>query len=178
MHKKGDQVMDFLSGLALVMLTMVGYSSGAILTRGSKKVTPRLLDLGAVLLLWGAALATRNALGKWLAVLTWLIIGAVVSSVLTWLRRDQYSDVKPRAVAPAGDGPQQWWESWKRFSTEIGNYQSRILLAFFYFVVVTPFGLGVRLFSDPLHLRPSQNNTMWVKRQPLNESLQGAHEQS
>ena len=170
--------MDFLSGLALVMLTMVGYSSGAVLARDGKKVMPRRLDLGVVLVLWMVALATHNAFGKWLAILVWLAIGLMTASVLTWLRQAQYSIARPKTAARAGAGPRRGWESWKHFSTEMGNYQGRMLLAFFYFVVVTPFGLSVRLFSDPLYLRPTRNNTMWVKREPLNENLPSAHEQS
>lgn len=42
---------------------------------------------------------------------------------------------------------------WLVLARKIGQFQSRIMLTVFYFVFVTPFGLGVRLFADPLHVR-------------------------
>jgi len=35
----------------------------------------------------------------------------------------------------------------------IGNFMNRLILSLFYFVIVLPFGLGVRLFSDPLRIK-------------------------
>jgi len=35
----------------------------------------------------------------------------------------------------------------------IGNFMNRVVLSIFYFVVVLPFGLGVRLFSDPMKIK-------------------------
>ena len=47
-------------------------------------------------------------------------------------------------------------KQWKRFKAwwmpiaeVIGNFMNRLVLSAFYFVIVLPFGLGVRLFSDP-----------------------------
>jgi hypothetical protein len=58
---------------------------------------------------------------------------------------------------------------WKRFvgwwmpiAEVIGNFMNRLILSIFYFVIVLPFGVGVRLFSDPLELRP-RRETVWVK---------------
>ena len=41
------------------------------------------------------------------------------------------------------------WDRWMVLARKIGKFQSRILLTFFYFVIVLPFGLAVRLFADP-----------------------------
>jgi len=46
----------------------------------------------------------------------------------------------------------------------MGGFQSRILLGLFYFLVVTPFGLGVKAFSDPLHLRRTEGPSNWIPR--------------
>jgi hypothetical protein len=46
------------------------------------------------------------------------------------------------------------WELWKRFGKKVGDLQARVLLTFFYFVVLAPFGLGMRA-ADPLGLRRS-----------------------
>jgi hypothetical protein len=45
------------------------------------------------------------------------------------------------------------WEHWKRFAHRLGNFQARLLLLLFYYVVVTPFALGLKLLADPLRLR-------------------------
>lgn len=67
------------------------------------------------------------------------------------------------------------WHSWKRIAHAIGNFQARVLLTIFYAVLVFPFGMVARLFSDPLRIkrRPNQwldhpNETydmQWAKRQ-------------
>ena len=45
------------------------------------------------------------------------------------------------------------WLAWKRIAHSIGNFQARLLLTIFYFTVMLPFGLAVRLFSDPLRIK-------------------------
>jgi hypothetical protein len=44
------------------------------------------------------------------------------------------------------------WKRWKSVAHTIGMFLSRLLLTLFYCLILAPFGLGVRLFSDPLHL--------------------------
>lgn len=48
---------------------------------------------------------------------------------------------------------------WKRFmawwmpiAEAIGHFMNRVFLSVFYFVIVLPFGLAVRLFADPLNI--------------------------
>jgi hypothetical protein len=45
------------------------------------------------------------------------------------------------------------WEGWKKIAHKIGNFQARVLLTVFYAVLVLPFGLAARLFSDPLRIK-------------------------
>jgi hypothetical protein len=56
------------------------------------------------------------------------------------------------------------WSAWKRLAHKIGNFQARVLLTVLYATVVLPFGVIVRLFSDPLHMkhRPQQ----WTEHPP------------
>ncbi len=56
------------------------------------------------------------------------------------------------------------WEGWKSFARLMGGFQSRVLLSLFYFFVVTPFGLGVRVFGDPLFLRQTRKLSNWIPR--------------
>ena len=171
--------MGFVSGLGLILLTLVGYFSGAVVAEKGKQVVPGLLDLAVVVVLWAVALTTRAALGRGLAILVWLAVGLAVSAGLTGLRRGRYPDRKQEYPAAAQDagGLRRWWEGWKVFAAEMGNYQSRTLLAFFYFIAVTPLGIPVRLFGDPLRLRQVGDSSFWVERQPVSQGVEKAREQ-
>lgn len=67
------------------------------------------------------------------------------------------------------------WEAWKRIGHVIGDFQARLLLTIFYAVLVLPFGLLIRWFGDPLHIRhlpatwherPSETmDAEWARRQ-------------
>lgn len=50
------------------------------------------------------------------------------------------------------------WAWWLRTAEVIGNFQSRVVLTVFYAVIVMPFGICVRLFSDRLRLRGSRSS--------------------
>lgn len=45
------------------------------------------------------------------------------------------------------------WNAWKRLARKIGNFQARVILTVIYAIPVLPFGLVVRLFSDPLRIK-------------------------
>ena len=45
------------------------------------------------------------------------------------------------------------WQAWKRLAQKIGNFQARVLLTVIYVVLILPFGLAVRWFSDPLRIK-------------------------
>ncbi len=46
------------------------------------------------------------------------------------------------------------WRGWKRIGKKIGDFQARVLLTVFYFVIVAPFALIVRAAADPLAIKP------------------------
>jgi hypothetical protein len=56
------------------------------------------------------------------------------------------------------------WERWKVIAHIIGNFQARVLLTAFYFVIVPPFALIVKAFKDPLGLRPPKGESFWLER--------------
>jgi len=45
------------------------------------------------------------------------------------------------------------WMGWKRLGKKIGDFQARLLLTVFYFILLSPFALGVRWWSDPLGIK-------------------------
>ena len=50
-------------------------------------------------------------------------------------------------------------------------------MGFFYFVIVTPFGVGSRILSDPLTMKKMPTNTGWMAKDPLDTTLDTAREQ-
>jgi hypothetical protein len=55
------------------------------------------------------------------------------------------------------------WAMWKSFAHRIGNVQARIILSLFYFVVLGPFALGMKLLDDPLRLSVG-TGSQWLSR--------------
>ena len=47
------------------------------------------------------------------------------------------------------------WQGWKRVGRKIGDFQARVLLTLFYFVILAPFAVVVRFTADPLGLKRS-----------------------
>jgi hypothetical protein len=45
----------------------------------------------------------------------------------------------------------------------MGDFIGRLVLTVFYFTLFMPFGIGVRLFGDPLALRP-RGRSEWLER--------------
>ena len=70
------------------------------------------------------------------------------------------------------------WEGWKRVARKIGNFQARIILLVFYFVVVCPFALVVRWTSDPLSLKPKSPHGWRPAPQPEGNPADRAMRQS
>jgi len=48
---------------------------------------------------------------------------------------------------------QSVWAGWKRVARKIGDVQGRLLLILFYFLLLAPFALVVRWWSDPLAIK-------------------------
>lgn len=45
------------------------------------------------------------------------------------------------------------WQAWKRLARKIGDFQARVLLTIFYALLIFPFGMAARLFSDRLRIK-------------------------
>ena len=56
------------------------------------------------------------------------------------------------------------WRRWTVIAHIIGTFQARVLLSLFYFVIVPPFALLVKLTKDPLQLRLSEGKSGWTER--------------
>lgn len=170
--------MSFFGGLALILLTLTGYSSGAVLAGRGKKEPLGLIDFGVAVLFLAMALGTRSIFGKWLVIPIWFILAGLGSALLTRIRYKDRIAKKVPSLPLTGKGPvRRVLDWWRVFAIEIGNYQGRVLFAFFYFVIVAPFGIGVRLFSDPLKVKQAVRGTNWLERSPVRQELETAREQ-
>jgi hypothetical protein len=56
--------------------------------------------------------------------------------------------------APPHGALRRAWAAWQRFGRAVGQFQARLLLSFFYFVILAPFAVALRLFADPLAIKP------------------------
>jgi hypothetical protein len=70
----------------------------------------------------------------------------------------------------------KFWEGWKAFGRFMGNMVARVALSIFYFTIFVPFGLGVRLFGDPLQIK-TQPGDLWVARPASDQTLPGLERQ-
>jgi hypothetical protein len=162
-----------ISLLALILLTLFGYSAGTILITTGRKAAPALWDLPVLLLLWAAALALRAEYGRGLAILLGIALGLLVGLTLGTLRRAAFQTPRHPAPPPVG-----LWPRWLAFNQRLGDFQSRLFLAWFYFLLVTPFALILIATSDRLHRKPPESASMWLARaQAANPDLTAARRQ-
>jgi hypothetical protein len=70
----------------------------------------------------------------------------------------------------------QLWNSWLKVARFLGDWIGRVILTIFYFTILLPFGVGVRLFSDPLATRPS-HRAEWLARSTTDLTIDDARRQ-
>src|SRR5438093_4198056 len=68
------------------------------------------------------------------------------------------------------------WERWKKIGRAVGVVQTRLLMVVFYFLVVLPLGLIMRLSGDPLRLKPAAGSN-WTPHRHEKASLDTARKQ-
>lgn len=62
------------------------------------------------------------------------------------------------------------WKKWMAFSLVFGTFMSRVILTVLYFVLLLPYGILIRLFSDPLEVKTLPKGSAW-KTHPKIEGL-------
>jgi hypothetical protein len=67
------------------------------------------------------------------------------------------------------------WAGWKKIAHAIGNFQARILLTVIYAVLILPFGLAVRAFSDSLHIKHRPDK--WLDHPGVPKGMNEARQQ-
>lgn len=175
--------METISFIVLVLLSLVGYSAGAVGKAGkSVELKPQIIDLVLISVIWAGAISSRMVLdlNKWLVILVWVVLSSLVGILAVWLRR------LPEARVSSNKGPRETsrnlinklWQSWGDFSKRIGNFQSRIVLSLFFFILVLPFALPVKMFSDPLRIRYQGTESHWLPKTKTEVDLEHFRRQS
>ncbi|MET0395689.1 MAG: hypothetical protein ABW277_02575 [Longimicrobiaceae bacterium] len=166
--------MDAPGAAAPVLLALVGYSCGSVLAAGSRRIVPGPGDLAAVAALWASLLLGSAGQGRWPAAAAGLVAGAALGIAGTVLRRGEAGrpDADGGAEDKEGTGA---WAAWKRFAARMGSFQGRMLMGFFYFVVLPPFALLARLRGEG---RPDgAAATFWLPRPAASAELRRARDQ-
>jgi hypothetical protein len=177
--RKVESKMAIFSFIVLILLSLVAYSSGAVM-RGGKtaEIRPRIIDLLAMLLIWGGTIYSRLAfvVNKWFLVAIWFGISYALGTVIVSFRKHN-SAKKPadtRAPGSSRNPFKNLWKTWQQFSRRMGAFQSRILLSLFYFFLVTPIGLVIKIFSDPLnikHKNQGASGSYWLSKKAINGKI-------
>jgi hypothetical protein len=68
------------------------------------------------------------------------------------------------------------WVKWKAFAEIVGNFQARVILSIFYFILFFPVGIGIRFFADPLRLRRVSSSN-WITREKTEVGLEDSRRQ-
>ena len=174
--------MEVLSIAVLVLLSMFGYSTGAV-AAGPKStpLKPRPTDLVFMLLIWSGAIATRLTLGwnRWLLILGWLGLSFLIGGLSVLSRKSH--PAQSMMLASEGALPRypsgSLWLKWKDLTGRTANFQSRLVLSYFFFLFVTPFGLAVKIFGDPLRIKGRDRASYWLSRQETASGLEQARRQ-
>jgi hypothetical protein len=67
------------------------------------------------------------------------------------------------------------WDRWQIIARINGDYLARLLVNLFYFTIMVPFALGIKLLTDPLALRNPVAH--WLDRKPVGSTLEDARSQ-
>ncbi len=169
--------METFSFIVLILLSLVGYSGGAVGKAGKfAYLKPQIIDLILVVIIWIGAITSRVIFGlnKWLLILIWVVIGIIIGILAVWPRRlsEEKLPSTKRLKRTSKNPIKKLWQSWKNFSKRMGSFQSRIMLSLFFFIFVTPFALGVKIFSDPLKIKHQSSKSHWLPKKEIKYDLE------
>lgn len=161
-----------------IFLSLAGYSSGSVNVAKNRLVNPGLFDFVVVIFLWLSVILSRDIFGRWLAILVWICAGILVGAIVTLIRIRLNPQLgQTGRIEAESSKPKGLKQKWLQFIRNMGNYQTRVLLLFVYFIFLFPFGVGVRLFSDPLATRQSPSESGWGERSAQKASVDEAGRQ-
>jgi NADH:ubiquinone oxidoreductase subunit 3 (subunit A) len=162
--------METLSYVALILLSLVGYSGGVVGKAGkSVEIKPQIVDLFLLLLLWTTGITSKLtfALNKWILILLWIVVAILLGMCRAFFgkKAKRSSSATEKDLDYPSGFVRRHWTQWKHFGQRMGSFQSRVLLSFLYFILVSPFALAVKWFSDPLRIKHPSQGTHWRIRE-------------
>jgi len=167
----------FWTTLAVLLLSLSGYSSGVVLKSGrSGTRKPVSLDLVLVILMWAGVVFSlgRAAFSRWIWLAIWIAAGLALGWIMTAVRgyseAEQASAVEPRQDKKHPEFKR--WKAFREFSFKIGTFQSQIILGFLFLIGFGIVGLAVRLFSDPLRIKRSSPGSHWTPKPKIPADLE------
>lgn len=181
---------EILGVVVLVLLTMVSYAAGITLAARRRAYPAAVVDLLLVAGLWVGLFWLRPQLGRLSLLAVTVAVGVVAGMIIGAVRLAAQDETK---LLPTSELPEharekvvtavpanlfkRAWNRWNDFAGRMGNVQGRLLMGFFYFVFVTPFGLVGHFFTDALGIKklPAQSN--WHPKESIDLSLEAAGEQ-
>jgi hypothetical protein len=169
--------MNALSYIALILLSLAGYSGGAACKAGEQiDLKPKIIDLVLVAIIWTGAIYSRTShdLNKWLLILIWLILSIIIGVLAISLRKLHKEKSFSQNDIPKTPANvfKKIWQDWNDFSKRMGIFQSRILLSLFFFVLVSPFAIAAKIFSDPLRLKYRRLTSWWIPKKETKNELE------
>jgi hypothetical protein len=169
--------MEIISFTALLLLSLVGYSAGAVgKARKIAQLKPRLIDLIFILCIWSGAVYSRVTLdlNRWLLILAWLILSSILGILASWprsLSKRVSSDAEQLKIS-SRNPLKKLWQGWKNFSMRMGSFQTRVIFSLFFFIIVSAFALAVKYFSDPLKIKRPNKKSHWLLKNEIRPRLE------
>lgn len=169
---------DVLHSVAAFLLTMVGYSAGAVLAAAARRPRPAGWELPVSAAAAGGATLAPGLLGAWIALPAAVACGGLIGATARGvgrLGRQRRSAHDPDGRAPRSPGPDGRADgdgaepdgrdvpAHRRFLLRLGDYQGQLTMGFLYFGLLAPFAAMSRLGEDPLRLAEDRA-TYWRDR--------------
>lgn len=182
---------ELLGIIVLFLLTMVSYSAGLTLVARRRPYEPRVLDLilvfsGWLLVMWlrsevdghllMLAVALVLGLGAGIIMGTIRFAGHDAAGIMPDSELPEHAREKPE-TAVATNVFKRAWQRWNDFAGRMGGVQGRLLMGFFYFIIVTPFGVVARLFTDALAIKKAPDQSNWRPKEGTDLTIEAAQEQ-
>ncbi len=55
------------------------------------------------------------------------------------------------------------WEGWKKIAQKIGDFNASVILTIFYFILLSPFAIMLKIFTDPLEIKNKKHVGWHIK---------------
>jgi hypothetical protein len=70
-----------------------------------------------------------------------------------------------------------FWRRWSILQSIVADIVGRVIATLFYFIIILPFGIIMRLVSDPLHIKGENMKPAWLVRHPVSSDPDSARQQ-